>query len=431
MVYDDDSDAVYVNQERLIHVNEDSDKETGTSEVQTIVSVLCTTIGVGILALPRSFGDAGWFAALIIIAVGFISTHTAKLLIACLHVDELETGQRFTTYEDIGEAALGKWGRRLVAILQNITLFGVCTVFLVITGRNMNQLIDNLTLHEWIFIFGLIVLPFSWLKTMKEISLLAYMGIFTSLFVGAVILVEGFNNLHSNSATYQYINWGGVPRAFNLIVFSFGNHSVLPNIESHMKSPKRFPWVANVSYVTIALVYIIVATGGYAGWGTGVQDTILNNLDPSSVVVKMSLALLTVHVVTTYPIPLNPCALALEDITGVNKLFGTKEVVARVLLRTALVVGTVFIASVVPYFGDLITIVTSISVVFVAYLLPCLFYYILLHRSDKAPLTFGHSLYLIAISALALAGSVSGMYFGVKDLIDDIDKHPNPFNNYF
>lgn len=53
------------------------------------------------------------------------------------------------SYEDIGEQALGPIGRRLVAVFQSVTLFGVCTIFLIIIGGNMYTLVPDLALHVW------------------------------------------------------------------------------------------------------------------------------------------------------------------------------------------------------------------------------------------------------------------------------------------
>lgn len=47
-------------------------------------------------------------------------------------------GVMLKTYEDIGEQALGIWGRRMVGFFQVITLFGVCTIFLILIGGNMS-----------------------------------------------------------------------------------------------------------------------------------------------------------------------------------------------------------------------------------------------------------------------------------------------------
>ncbi len=107
--------------------------------------------------------------------------------------------------------------------------------FLILVGSNM-AVLASINLHYWVIISGVILVPVSWLKTMKEISVLAYFGLLASLTVGVVVIVEGIRratnaeDARDHNGTYvtidhQVINWSGVSPAINVIVFSFGGHS--------------------------------------------------------------------------------------------------------------------------------------------------------------------------------------------------------------
>lgn len=51
------------------------------------------------------------------------------------------------------------------------------------------------------------------------------------------------------------------------LVSSFGGHSVLPNIVSHMKRPQaNYRSMTIWSYAIIGVIYTATAAGGYAGW---------------------------------------------------------------------------------------------------------------------------------------------------------------------
>lgn len=475
-------------------VNNEAEHEIekdGTSVTESVLNVVCTTVGVGILALPNALGNAGWFGLVLIALIALFSAHTAKLLVACLHAHELAgTGRRYTSYEDVAEAAFGLGGRRLVAVLQSVTLFGVCTVFVVLIGDNMSQLVTELTLHAWILIFGMSMIPISWLKGIKEVSILAVLGVLTSFFVAGLVIVKGFQEQGNASSTphYDFVVWRNVPRAFNLLVFSFGNHSVLPTIESAMKEPKKFDKVANWSFVIIAVIYALVGAAGYAGFGDvcALHDRVTDLFDSSSVTVKLALAVLTVHLVTAYPIPLQPLILALEAAMGLNDhnhgksepsdaagysalpargsdggrviLSGHATSVhfggpisllltpasssssasrsrcshlARYIVRSALVAMTVLTATVIPYFGDIMVLISALTIVAVAFLLPPVLFYRLFHQSKLQPLGAAHLAFLVLIVLVGLAGAGTGLYYGVKQLIDDINSNPNPFSHFF
>ena len=172
----------------------------------------------------------------------------------------------------------------------------------------------------------------------------------------------------------------------------------------------------------------MTAAGGYAGWGTAAEDNMLDNMNEASPVVKAAYAFITAHIVMAYPIPLNPVSLALESLLGIDQKTGTAELVARVISRTCLVLLTVLIASCVPYFGDILSLVSALSIVVVAFVFPPLFFYLLYrHR--------GFTKWEIAVMAFIVVFGVGssgiGIYYAIKDLIHSIQNNPNPFDNYF
>lgn len=161
--------------------------------------------------------------------------------------------------------------------------------------------------------------------------------------------------------------------------------------------------------------------------GTAVAPKILDNMS-SDLIVKSAYVFITAHVVMAYPIPLNPVSLQLERILGVDKMSGRQELLNRVVLRTGLVLLTVFIASVVPYFGDILQLVSSLSIVIAAFIFPPLFYYLLYRHQGFSP---EHIALLVFIGAVGTAASAIGVYYSITGLIDDIKNNPNPFAHYF
>jgi len=404
-------------------------KHAKTSVGSAVFSYLCTCVGAGVLSLPGALQYCGWSGLILMAIVALMCNETAKMLCACMFS---RPGVMLRSYEDIGEQAYGKTGRRIVALFQVITLFGVCTIFLILIGGNMNTLVSRLTLHDWIFVFAALLIPIAWLKTMNEVSVLAIFGVLASLFVAGVVVVKGFVRAADPhvDVEYEVFNGRGLPNAVNIIVFSFGGHSVLPNIVSHVERPRaNYARVSSWSYLLIALIYGVTAAGGYAGWGTHTEDKVLDNMDEGSIVVKLAYAFITAHVVLAYPIPLNPMSLAIERSLGIDQRHGLAELVPRVVSRTCLVLLTVLVASVVPYFGDILSLVSALSIVVVVFVLPPLFYYRLFQPVRRfGPLAKAK---MLAIVAFGVAASGIGIYFAIKDLVHDIRNNPNPFDDYF
>ena len=293
---------------------------------------------------------------------------------------------------------------------------------------------DSLSLHDWIFIFAAVLIPIAWLKTMNEVSVLALFGVLASLYVAAVVVIKGFQRAahpeEGANIEYQACDPKGLSNALNIIVFSFGGHSVLPNIISHAKAPqKNYPRICGLAYVLIAFIYMITAAGGYAGWGRFTEDKILDNMDPELGVVKAAYAFITAHVVMAYPIPLNPISLALESLLKIDQKTGMAELAARMVSRTCLVLMTVLVASVVPYFGDILSLVSALSIVVVVFVLPPWFYFVLFRHTRGFSL--GEKVTMVVLVVLGVLSSVIGIYYAITGLVADVKAHPNPFEKYF
>lgn len=444
------------------------------SVTSSCFSYVCTCVGTGVLSLPYALQKAGWIGLLVMALTAFGCNITSKYLCACMFA---KPGTMLKTYEDIGEQALGPHGRKVVSFFQCITLFGVCTIFLIIIGGNMTSgeqqaqhmraqvrcavlgacvsrvhgltscffspsvpsparstLVPRLSLHDWAFIFGGLLIPFAWIRTMNEIAYLAIFGVLASLFVAGVVVVKGFIRAADPEAgahiAYQVFDINGLSPAINIIVFSFGGHSVIPNIVSHLRHPQRnFKAFSGWSNFLIFLVYALAAAGGYAGWGRDTEDQILHNMDSSQILVKLAYAAITAHVVLAYPIPLNPVSLALEKVLGIDKKQGASELVARCISRTCLVLLTVFLASVIPYFGDFLSLVSSLSIVVVVFVFPPMFYYLLFRHTKTFTLvelgTMG------GLVAFGVCAAVIGIYYAIAKLRGDIADSANPFDNFF
>jgi len=355
-------------------------RKGGTTVAGAVWSIVCTTVGAGIASLPFALGSAGWFGLIMIVIISIFSNSTSKLIAKCMH---MVPGKRLKTYEDIGEACFGIVGRRVVAVFQSLTLFGVCTIFLILIGGNMENMVPQLTYHDWAIIFVVPVIPFTWLKTMKEISFIAFFGLMASLIVAMVVVIKGFQAAGENlNQQYDFVQWGGVSNAFNVICFSFGVHAVLPAIEHEMAQPEQYPKVSNLAFSLIGCIYFVVATAGYWGYGNGVAQNVLNSVNlqhPGNAAAKVAYSFITAHVTLAYPLPLNPLGLNIESALGVDRMGGRKEIMWRILVRSLLVFATIIVASAVPYFGDFLSLISALSVVANAFIFPPLFYYVL-HR---------------------------------------------------
>jgi hypothetical protein len=101
---------------------------------------------------------------------------------------------------------------------------------------------------------------------------------------------------------------------------------------------------------------------------------------------------------------------------------GRKELFSRIMLRSCVVLLAIFTASVVPYFGDILSLVSALAGTAVAFIFPVVFYWKL---SDSI-----QPVLKVVLSSILCLGIV-GMYFAVLSLRNSIRNNPNPFDHFF
>ena len=124
-------------------------------------------MGPGVLALPLSFALSGPATGALVLALVAAQGLYCMWLIAKvrLRVGECTAETRTYAFEDLGDLAFGKLGRRAIQACVLAEQLGVCSVFISLVGENI-QAAANGALHRWEAVFfaylpclGLALLP--------------------------------------------------------------------------------------------------------------------------------------------------------------------------------------------------------------------------------------------------------------------------------
>jgi len=78
-----------------------------------------------------------------VILVGYMTNWTGKLLVEALYLHPNSNIARIMCYPGLGEAAYGKKGWLCVQWFHKWTLFGVCTIFLIIAAKFLMEAIGG------------------------------------------------------------------------------------------------------------------------------------------------------------------------------------------------------------------------------------------------------------------------------------------------
>ncbi|XP_019053281.1 PREDICTED: vacuolar amino acid transporter 1 [Nelumbo nucifera] len=372
------------------------------------VNILC---GVGLLSTPFAVKEGGWVTLLVLFVFGVISCYTGILLKTCL-----ESSPGLKTYPDIGQAAFGVYGRSVIAIILYIELY-VCSVeYITLMSDNLSSLFPNVEMsfagiyldchHIFAIAMTILVLPTVWLRDLTGGVISTLLLVLCLLWVGAVDKV-GF---HPSGTALDLVN---LPVAIGICGFCYAGHSVFPNIYSSMKNPSQFSSVLMASFVICFFLYSGVAVCGFLMFGESMESQFTLNLPQNFVASKVAAWTTAVNPLSKYALTMTPVALSLEELLPSAKL---RTHCASIVIRTALVLSTLYVALAVPFFGFMLAFIGSFLTMLVALIFPCACYLrILRGRLNRFQIAV-----CIFIITVGVACSCSGTYSAIRKIADNM-----------
>jgi len=399
-------------------------------------NVICTVVGTGLLQLPFGLEETGWIGVFILVGLAFVAGYTATLLIKCM---KPPSGKKLYTYSEIGKEAFGIYGSLIVDLMLHATLIGVATIYLILSGENLSTLLADFPSHSGddsnftvvvaniapfycILIVACLMWMHVWLKTLHEVGFLSAFNVLVAVFLLVVVLLEIFTNIPSPKPDHNFINFSGyglsLAGGFVSFAFSYGAHAVLPTVYETMKKPHQFNLMIILTFIGILGFYLPMSISGYWAFGTGTQSPIYNNICETTCTFIQStgkwLAIfaITLHIMLSYAIVLNPTERAIERLLGIDEM--KRSLVLRVAIRTAVVLITVLIAVIIPDFGDFLNLVSSCTNTATTFVFPCLFHLVLFKNELRG------NYVIIAINLTIIIGTSIIGFFGAIGAINGI-----------
>ncbi|KAI8582582.1 hypothetical protein K450DRAFT_227824 [Umbelopsis ramanniana AG] len=379
-------------------------------------NVVCVVAGTGTLGLPRALALGGWLGLLILGLAWGMAIYGGIVLIRCLYY---KPGQRLHDYKQVATHALGWVGYWVTAILHILNVFGCPTLYLVLAGQNMNEMLKYtngaLTSATWTIIFGCVLLiPMVTLKTMKEITIVSALGaLCTAIAVFVVAIVAPMDaKAHPDPVKYAHdaVIWTGFPSALSTIAFSYGGINTYPHVEHAMAKPWQWNYAVATGLSTCSVLYFLTAVPGYWAYGIATQSPIYASL-PEGTGKLVAMIVMTIHVVVAVPIYTTTFSLETQEWLRTEERFGPFGAwAARAAIRTLIMVIVVILAVYIPYFGDFMSLIGALTNCGLVFLLPVLCYLRLTGWRNKP-------IYELAWCALIVLLGVVGMIFGTIDAV--------------
>ncbi|EER09087.1 vacuolar amino acid transporter, putative [Perkinsus marinus ATCC 50983] len=355
------------------------------TDIRGVFSIVLSAIGMGVVMLPTVFASCGWLGGAFVLTLG--------VLFAGFAVSKLYMGIALTpkgrghvyTYEDLGRACYGKWGRALTAAIVHVTMSGICASLLVLLGENTTKLIPSVSQRIWIIIWAVFFIPFTFLRTMHEVSYVAAVGMVSILTLFTVVSANGLlvGITSKEPIVYDIFvpDFIEIATNFGVCILSFNVTNSVATLVRDMAKPTHFVAVSRWAYGIIFTVYFGIGVCGYFGYGRSLRDhPIMDSIVPPNEPVSGAWAYITLIAIVMSSVPhyvvlLLPIASSLEYVLNIDVDDNSRRAgIKRFLARLACILFTTIIAVSVPNISSLLDILGSFTMVFMVAMMPCIYY---------------------------------------------------------
>ncbi|CAN0896565.1 Amino acid transporter AVT1J [Linum grandiflorum] len=410
------SEAVDASMEiRIHHQNADTTVEPEprsneeTSYLRTCLNTINALSGIGLLSIPYAMALGGWMTLPVLIVIAGMSLYTGILLKRCLDVDS-----SLRSYPDLGYRVWGNWGRTGVSVVLYVELFLVAVEFAVLEGDNIAKLsrwagfhIGGLHLeHEKAFIFlsGFVFFLTTLIRDLKKMAYLSFFGIVAFILVGGCVVSAGVAGEGFNQRGHV-VNLKGLPLGASMVTFCFCGHPLFPDLRSSMRDRAQFSKVLVMSFIVMTITYSLMGILGYTIYGDDVMSQITLNLPPSAVGTYLAVIATIISPLTKYAVVINPVAAFIEAKLHIGQ---------SSWLRAAIVLSTVVVALLVPFFDDVMGLIGATTGTLLSFVFPCLLSLQIVQIKGWTKVTT-----IAVLIAGVLMGCV-GFYASVRKIMKDI-----------
>ncbi|KAJ5397040.1 hypothetical protein N7509_005153 [Penicillium cosmopolitanum] len=384
---------------------------------QLTIVLIVEAVALGTLSIPSTFATLGMVAGVICcIGIGLIAVYTSYIIgqvkVKFPHI---------SNYPDAGRLMFGRIGYEVIYLMLCLELL-LSAGSHCLTGTIAFVNITNSGICTLVFgvVSMIILLIFAIPPSFSEMAILGYID-FVSIIIAVGITIIGTGISSNNSVGLTHVDWSAWPKegltfseafiALSNIIFAYSFALCQFSFMDEMH-PHRFPQIF-IYTVTGALVYAFV--------GQDVQSPALLSAGPLLSRIAFGVALPVIFISGS----INTVVLGRlihgrifknSNIRFINTKMGwiTWLVVVAVLTVLEFVV-----AEVIPFFDDLLSVISSLFVSGFTFYFPAIMWFMFIRQGSWTdPKNIAFALFNALIFAVGLIVLVGGTYSSVVDIIN-------------
>ncbi|KAL1517833.1 hypothetical protein ABEB36_001548 [Hypothenemus hampei] len=418
-----------------------SDIEHPTTNFETLIHLLKSSFGTGILAMPLAFCHSGYILGIIGTAIiGLLCTYCMHMLVRT----EYELCKRkkvpSLTYPGTAEAALSEGPEFLARLapysgtISNMFLLlyqlGICCVYTVFVAENIKYVLDQHLANpvDERIIMLILLLPLVFINYIKNLKFLAPLTTIANIltFVSfAIIFYFIFSKKISFENREAVGDYRDFPLYFGTVLFALEAIGMIMPLKNEMKNPENFGscgGVLNIGMFAVISLYLLTGLFGYLAYGEHVLGSISYTIDPDKIAAQVCKIMLAFAIFTTHALSMY-VAIDIVWTQNLVRRFEKSNYVTiwEYFIRTCLVLLTFGIAVAVPYIDLFISLVGAFCISFSGIAFPAIMDSCVQHKEvhgTKRVLVHTKNL---AITIFALVGLIVGTTTSLQKIISKFD----------
>lgn len=416
--------------------------KSGNSAWLTAGLIIADVVGAGILGLSVAVAKVGWLAGVVLTLLLLAMNVHISMLMWRVHM-HFPSVRSYVQMVEMAFSQAPEGQRTGMALIagagQHSFLFAMLAIYMLSCGRALGNIFYSVfvCLPTWTLVAGMLILPFhatarklgTW-QSLIWINVLTIVG--TCCIPLAYMMREGPDVTRPPGSVFvavENINFSMAFGALSTFTFAFTSQFMVIEIISEMKNPSEFP----TAYIYMAapfqaIAFLIVGVGGYYYVGDKVTGMIGDNI-PFGMTFQFAAVCLLSHMTVTYLIKGIVLCRAVHSVTDKDADNDDSRASwtawGLIVLLVAVVVWV--IASIVPFFNELVDLVGASLTPVCCYIIPILSY--LRWSKDfgsKEQRNFEGFILIVELS-LAVLLLVFGTYFSILNIVEKWGSFGPPF----
>lgn len=397
-------------------------------------------VAPALLSLPFAFAALGWVAGVVCLVMGAAITFYSYNLLSLVLEHHAQLGRRQIRFRDMARDILGpRWARYYIGPIQFAVCFGAVVGQVLLGGQSMKTIYviarpdGTMKLYEFVIIFGAFLLILAMIPSFHALRHINLISLVLCLAYSACATAGSVHAGHSGNAPRRDFSLPGdnqdrifgIFNAISIIATTYGN-GIIPEIQATAAPPvtgKMFKGLC-LCYTVVAVTFFSVAISGYWAFGNRAEGSVTYNfrLDDGTILVPkwfltMTYVFILLQLSAVGVVYLQPTNEVLEGLFAdpTKPQYSIRNVVPRLIFRTLAIVIATLIAAMLPFFGDINSIIGAFGFLPLDFVVPSVVYNLTFRPSKRSILFWLNVVIATVSSALAVLGSISAVRQVVLD----------------